>query len=172
MTVVGGLRARLVRDSLYRTVEDGLRLLGWFDPARGHAPVNMRSTPVDDDEELPPNTLVLVDEDTAAPVEAELGSNLAEHAWAFVLDFYAEDPTLGLHLIRDVRDLLDGRMPSIGRGRASFEVRDWTQSPAPVLFRCEIEDVEVDRGRAGPARWQRHWFGCAFDVVDRYGDDG
>lgn len=171
MTIVaGGLRARLIHDSLYQMLLAALTDLDWFDSGRQHAAINFIARPVANDEEIPLNTVALVDEDQRA-IDEELGSVLAEHRWTYYVDFYAEDDVIGKHLIYDVRDILSGRMPSIGRGDPSLEVLDYRQATPSELFTVEIEDVIVDRAHDFPKPWQRHWYAARFSVVDHYGSD-
>lgn len=170
MAVVGGLRARLIRESLYQMVNDALTNMGWFDPARRHQPVTFNGRPYNADQEIPINTLVLSDERTRTD-EQELGSMLGEHRWGFYLDFYAENDALGLQLIRDVKDLIEGRIASAGRTRPNFPVYDFRQATPPTLFYCDIEDAFIDRAVDFPKPYQRHWYACRFDVVDAYDNE-
>lgn len=169
MTVAGGLRARLIRDSVYRCLYDSLEALEWFKPGRAHRPISFTGTIVDESVEIPLNTLALADGDLYE-VGLELGSNLAEMRWTFYLDFYAENDVVGKDLINDARDILAGRMHAIGRSHASVMVFDYrVPEPHPELFRVGIEDVEVDRANEFPKPWLRHWYSCRFVVVDAYG---
>jgi len=169
---VGGLRARLIWDSLYEMLHDALDDLGWFDAGRQHSSINMISQPVSETIEIPLNTLTVVGEDITSE-EIELGSLLSEHPWTFWVDFYAEDDVIGLHLIRDVKDILEGRMASISRGSPTLSVLDYTANTPSQIFVCDIENVEINRGRHTSAGVERAWYGCAFDVVDTYGgEDG
>lgn len=170
MAYVGGMRSRLIRDSVFRMVRDGLDALDWFDPTRKHKPVTMRASDVPQDEEIPPNTLALADE-AQDELEDELGSNMAEHRWTFYVDFYAENDTIGIHLIHDVKAILGGRMPSIGRTGPFCHVYDYTQATPPRIFTVEIEDIVVDRGHDFPQAWLRYWYSCRFEIVDYYGDE-
>lgn len=170
MTVAGGIRARLIRDSLYDMIKDSLTALGWFDGGRRHQPLNMIHEQIENLESIQINTLALADEDLVSD-DIELGSNLAEHRWHFYVDFYAESDTLGVELIRDVADILSGRMSSIGRSFANFGVYDFRQATPPLLFFCEIENVRVDRSQNWNDAHLRHWYMVDFDVVDVYSDD-
>lgn len=169
MALVGGLRARLLRESLFAFLYGGLDELGWFDIGRDHLPINFVSTQIADDTEIPLNTLVLADEDIVSSDE-ELGSLLAENRWTFFVDFFAEDDAVGLDLVRDVRDLVQGRFSSIAPG-PTFGVYDWRQATPPLLFSCEIEDAAVDRAHGFTKPWQRFWYSCSFQVIDVFSDD-
>jgi len=169
MVVTGGLRARLIHDSIYFGIRDGLQQLGWFDPSppRQHYPINYTYEPVENDTEVPPNTVALSDENLSE-VEAELGSSMVETSWTYYLDFYAENDVLGKHLINDVRDILGGRMPSIGRNDASMPVWDYSQATPVQIFSVDIESIVVDRAHDFPKSWQRFWYSCSFIVRDAY----
>ena len=171
MVVVGGLRVRLTFESVFNMVNDSLTALGWFDAGRSHGDVTFRSEPVDSEDEVPLNTLVLVGEDRTSS-DIELGSVYAEHTRIFYLDFYAESYSLGEHVIYDLQDLLEGRYPSIGRGAPTVTVYDYRVTPTPTeISVAEISDVIVDRARQFIKPWQKHWWSIQFIVTDEYGDE-
>jgi hypothetical protein len=172
-TIVGGLRVRLVFDSLKNDIETALTALGWFDSGRSHEDLIFLTGPVDGQNAEEPirfNTLVLNAEDlTDFPLE--MGSHYAEHRRVYYLTLYAESKSVGDHLAADLRDYLQGRMPSIGVGE-TFQVYDYTQATPPVISVAEIEGVLMD----GPPQtisypWQRFMYDIAFDVLDSYGTD-
>lgn len=171
MTVyVGGLRARLVHDSVYRMLYDALDLLGWFTPSVTHSPVTFISEPLAPDVQVPLNTLGLADEDDGGE-EIELGSTLQELRWQMYLDFFGENDAISLHLIRDVKDILQGRMASAGRTRSIVVVNDYTLATPVPIFTVDIEDVFTDKARDFPQPWLRSWRTCGFTVVDTYSDE-
>lgn len=171
MTIVGGLRARLIFDSVYNMINDSLDALGWFDAGREHLPLNFRTEPIQEDDEVQLNTLVLFAED-AGNYGIEMGSNLAEHRRNFFLDFYAEGHALGEHVIYDVRDIIQGRMPSISRTGPTCPVYNYTVTPnPPQIATVEFEYVTVDRAHVMVKPWERFWWSCAFTVLDHYGDE-
>lgn len=174
--LVGGLRARLIRDSVYHVVYDALDELGWFEASvddggtRKHRQVRFDGKPVDHDTEIKFNTIALVDEDLTEN-DVELGSNLAEHSWTFYVDFFAENDTVGKDLINDVRDILGGRYPSVGRVHASVDVLDYRLATPTPVFRVWIEELVIDKAHGFPKPWQKHWYSCRFQVIDHYGDN-
>lgn len=168
--VVGGLRARLVRESLYQTVYDSLASLGWFDSGRQHQPITFVSAPIDDRVEIKFNTIAIADANIDT-LEAEIGSSLAEHRWNFYIDVYGESNALGVELAHDIKDILEGRMPSIGRNEPSFSVLDYRQATPSLITTCQIENVMVDRAQGFPEQWRRWWYSVALLVVDTYGDE-
>lgn len=170
MTVVGGLRARLIHDAAFDLVRNGVEELGWTDANRRHRPVTFRARAVEWDEEVPFNTISVSQTDHSSS-DAEMGSNLTEERWTFYVDLYAEDDSVGTHLIHDIRDVLRGKMPSIGRDRPIMDILDRTQATPVSLFICDIENVIVDRANDFPKSWQKHWYVIRFEVVDAYGDE-
>jgi hypothetical protein len=170
MAYVGGLRARLIFDSLANMLETALDDLGWFDSGRQHRPINFRTVEYDPDQEIPLNSLIICDLGTSNSYE-EMGSLLSEHVWGFFVDFYGEDKAISMHMIRDVQAILEGRMPSIGRYNNTFKVYDYTQATPSEIFTCEIENVDVDRAHDFPKPWQKFWYSCAFSVLDYHSDE-
>jgi len=170
MAIVGGLRARLIRESLYHMIDNALTALGWYDSGRPHEPIDFKSYPVDWNEEIALNTLSLADEDMTDR-EDELGSSLTENRWVFYVDFFGENDALALQLVRDIRDICGGRFPSIGRTGSTFTVYDYRQATPPALFSCDIEDIETDRARNFPQSWLKHWQTCRLTVIDHYADE-
>lgn len=169
MTVAGGLRVRFIHDSLHKYIKDALTELGWLDTNRRHMPVIFADGPVPSDQEVKLNTISLADEDLIE-LDAEMGSNLTETSWLYYLDFYAENATIGKELINDVRDILGGRMPSIGCDSKMIPVYDFREQPnPPVLFTVEIEGPMVDRSRDFVQPWLKNWYTCRFEVNDFYG---
>lgn len=169
-TVVGGLRARLIRDSLYNYVKDGVEARGWCDEGRRHAPFRFIPAPQDWDEEVPLNSIAVTNEDVGdAP--AEMGSNLTDDTWTYYIDIYAEGEQIGMDVCHDVRDMMRGKMPSIGKGRMAFPVWDYRMATPEILFYCEIDGVVSDRARNFPQAWRKNWFTVRIDVNDTYSDE-
>jgi hypothetical protein len=75
-TYVGGLRARLIKESIFQTVNDSLDALGWFTAGRKHLPITFLDTTVADSDSVQKNTLVLNDWDSTE-FENEMGSLFA-----------------------------------------------------------------------------------------------
>lgn len=164
MAYAGGLRERLISDSVYHLLKDSLTLLGWFNPTRPYRTITIRTESVANDEEIDLNTIV-ISETVTTDNEAELGSNMGTVTTTFYVDFYAENEALGKDLIHDVRDILKGR---VGRTGTNLPVYDWSMATPALIFDCGIEDVVVDQARDFPKPWQKHWWACRFDVVDNY----
>lgn len=170
MAYVGGLRARLIKDNFSNLVEGHLSSLGWFDSGRQHKDVQFITKHIDEDEEILPNVVSVVEEDVVSR-PAELGSSFASHVWTYFVDIYAENHSVGLHLATDIKDILEGRFNSIGNDRDTFIVYDLTQATPSELFVCDIEGVQMDRVRIFNKPYQKHWWtiGCA--IIDEYANE-
>lgn len=170
--IVGGLRARLVDDSLYYALKTALTTLGWFSGGRQHLPidfVNEARDPVGLPE-IALNTLALSGENISDQ-PGELGSQFSEFTRYYYIDFFAESDALGKHLIGDVKDLLQGRMASAGRSNPIVPVFDWRQATPSLIFQVEVDNVKIDRAHGFPHPWTRHWFSCQFTLTDWYGSE-
>ena len=166
----GGLRIRLINDNLISFVRDGLTDLGWFETDRHHKPVSVINEGLNWEEEAEPN-IVAVTAEHVQEFEAEMGSNLADHTWQFYVDVYGESESVALHLATDIRDMLSGRMSSIGYTKPSLNVYDRTQATPPLIFTCDIEDIEMDKSRFEAKPFRYSWWVIAFTISDQYGDE-
>jgi hypothetical protein len=171
--IVGGLRARLIRESLFNTIHDALAGLGWFDAGRQHEPITFLSAPVDDREEIRFNTIAIADADISS-LDWEIGSVFSEHSWTLYVDIYAESNALGMQLAHDIKDILQGRLPSVGRNEPSFNVYDYRDATPSMFTTCQIDNVMVDRAQGFAEPWRRWWYSVGVTVLDYYGteDDG
>lgn len=170
-THVGGLRARLVHDNAFDTIQASLLALGWMGAGRQHLPLNFVPDVVPPTVEVPLNTISLTSTGTDSD-DLEMGSNWAEDRTTFYVDIYAESAALGRHLAYDIRDILRGKVPSIGRERPVVEVRDLAgPDPSVIVAIVEVLDVVVDRSMAFSQPWQRNWWVVRFDLSDPYGDE-
>lgn len=167
---VGGLRARLIKDNFVNYITDGLQELGWLDSGRQHREVRIISTEIDDDQELNPNIVSIVEEDVFS-LPSEMGSNLSEHRWTYFIDIYAESHAVGLHLSTDIRDLLQGRFSSIGIDSEYFVVYDLTQATPSELFSCEITNINLDRSRIYTRKHEKYWWVIGLNINDEYSNE-
>jgi len=169
--LVGGTRIRAVFDSVYNEVNRALTALGWFDAGRQHSDIVFKTEPYPDKEEIPLNTIILVTSDARVIRSLELGTDFSEHRRDFFLDFYAESQSLGEHVAFDIKDILEGRMPSIGRSEPEIDLFDYSQATPVVIRPMEIEFVDVDRAHNFAFPWQKHWYSISFTIVDCYGNE-
>lgn len=167
---VGGLRLRLIKESYFNMVKDGLTDLGWFESGRGHLPVSIIPEQADNSVELKANIIGVSTEDIFSE-EAEIGSNLSKNSWEAFIDILAEDEAVGIHLAGDIRDLLSGKISSVGRTRPNLEVKDLAPSNN-IAFTCSLENIEMQRVRDWDSgSYARYWWIVACEIVDHYYDD-
>lgn len=173
----GGLRTRLIVDSVRVTVIAGLTQLGWFDAtiydeppgARTHRPFRYITRPGPWATEIVPNSLAINSEDQLDNALG-LGGDV-EDTIEIYLDLFAQDDQLGWHLAGDTRDILLGKHAELGRVGPLLDVYDFRQATPAPFTRVELADVRVDRA-AGEARdWQRHWFMVRVNALDDYADE-
>lgn len=173
MTVEGGLRDRLVFESFARHVRDGLAARGWVDVVSGprKPQFQFRTSPVPDAEEVQPNTIA-VSFETVDMHDIEIGSNQTENSHSAWVDIYTDttDPNgyaLAMEVSGDVRDMLAGKLSSIGYDAAGFpliDVRD--PDPEPVqLGWCDLEDIVQERSM-NEKRSKRYWVAVGAQVVE------
>lgn len=167
--IAGGLRARLVQDSLSRFVVDGLTSLGWLDPGRRHLPVRVVAKPPRWDEPVVANAIALSFE-MADLDDLELGSALTRTSAAATFDLYVESDSLAVDLANDIRDLLRGRLRSPRHG--VIELVDWSQATPVTFGYATVSDVRVHRPVALASQdWRRHWVQVTCVVDDDYTDE-
>lgn len=177
----GGLRDRMLIESFYQMLRSNLTTLGWFNPGRQHEPINMTPIPMPRGQEIPPNTLTVTWEDIDS-TEAEMGSNAAELTHTAYVDFYAEPAppdgnggeALGKQMIGDVRAIILGEMPSIGRDANVLQVLNYSLATPTYMFTVEFD---IERTRSSKVHhydqpWERWWYSCIVEVIEeRFGTD-
>jgi hypothetical protein len=170
--IVGGLRKRLVRDSLHSMIEESMTALGWFDPGRRHETIRLLGRPLRWDEPVVPNLLAITIPDESQE-ESEMGNT--SHTVSELnarIELYAQSESLGVELSSDLMGVLNGQIPSIGRERASFALYDFRDATPPVIGYVKIDDVERFRDSSRFDRvWMRGWFIIAAKLTDFYGTD-
>lgn len=167
MAPEGGLRDRLVHESLTELLRSCLSDLGWFntvDPAV-RRPVNLRTMPARLDEEIQPNVVVVTpgDDDTE---DVELGSTLAEHTREYWVEVYAEDEAILNHLRGDIEAILRGKHPGCGRDAPTMDLIDWTVATPVKIGTMLIEGVRGDRPRIINRPWQQFMAGIHLLLVE------
>lgn len=161
----GGIRNRLIYDSVFYTVQSCLDELGWFTPADWRKDVQMVPDPVDFKHPLEPNVIAIYDSDILDS-DGELGSNLADITWTMYVDVFAESRSVGLHIVNDVRDILRGRI--LGRTTATIPVLDYSLATPVQIFYVDIENVLIDKPENPSEIWLKDWYTCRFDIIDSY----
>jgi hypothetical protein len=167
MTIVAGLRHRLLHDSVRALVTEGLGALGWFDPGRAHRPVNVVDKPPHWSEPIAPNT-VAIDFVGSDPYETEVGSRLTSDVIVCYVEIYAQDDSFGLHISNDVRDWLRGRLQDSPVG-VNFPIFDYREPTPSVIGYMDIRNVSALRNVAmNTELWVRHWFRVRCEITDTY----
>jgi hypothetical protein len=173
--LTGGVRARLVHDSVVSVITTGLTELGWLASTiydvppgtRQHRPVTVWSGMQSSDEPLAPNSVVVTTEGVTTEF-FELGSILTDSAASMQIDAYVENDSLGTEITNDIRDILRGRV-SAAAPRGMIPVRDFRIADAPVMFCVSIYDLRVSRNpKIVEQQWIKHWFSITGDVHDAY----
>ena len=170
-TIVGGLRSRFVHDSLKTMIEDALEDIGWFDSGRRHNTVTVRSTAVPEDEEALPNIVALDLYDTQSE-EVELGNAvLTTDTYYYAVDVYGENHSLGLHLAGDVRDIIRGKMSTIGRTGPTLAIKNLNQATPSTIATAHIMNVSMEKARMFSKPYQKFWWQIFLEIEDEYGDE-
>lgn len=169
--IVGGLRDRLIHDSIEAHLFDILTQLHWLDAGRQHSPIQIVHKPAEWDDPIDFNSIT-VEMSGMTDEEAEMGSNLTNDSHTVYVDFYGENDAIARHLTGDLAACFRGKMPSIGRDRMSLDIFDLTAAaPQPVIFVCTVEQVVIDQAHNFPHPWQQFWRTVRFDLIDTYGDE-
>ncbi len=157
----GGLFDRFVEESVYQLIESSMLELGWGainDPAQ--PPITWRAEPYDLDEKIELNTLV-VEMEVSEDEEHELGGASAiEDRHLCYADFYAKDMGIGRNVAGDIRGILRGKMPSIGRLTPTLPVYNF-DLPTPALI---TTGVILEPRTERPMVFSRPWKGILFST--------
>jgi hypothetical protein len=174
-TYAGGLRDRLIHDSVFNLVKTGLDTLGWF-PGGPQAPIddpiNLVSQQMDWSSEIPLNT-ISVSAYSTSDTEWELGSDLRENRWTFYVDVFGANEAIGLQLSGDVRDILRGKFSALSNyvTPETLHVYDWTLATPVEIFYCDINAVTRDRAVQTSHRWMNYMFSIQATLLDYYNTD-
>jgi hypothetical protein len=157
MPLEGGLRDRMVIESLGNHIQTHLTALGWFDPLREHKPINVISGFPNDTDEVELNTMAFSVEN-AFGEDMEMGSDAEVHQTAFFVDMFMEDDAVGWHLSGDVYFFL--------KKNRHLDVFDYSTGGNPVDFKVELMDIDRRKPVRAVNAWQRHWFTVSFVAED------
>lgn len=171
----GGLRSRLIIDSVRLAVLSTVQQGGWFDPtvhdtppgSRRHQPFRYIPRPVDWSEDIHPNAIAISPEDTSDEPFGFGGE--VQDANEVYVDLFAQDDSLGWQVAYDIRDSLLGKVG--GAVGPQLDVYDFRQ-PTPAPFTTvDIDLLDVDRAQGDARAWQRHWFMVHMILLDEYSDE-
>lgn len=173
----GGLRSRLILDSARVAIIAALEDLGWFDATvyddppglRRHRPVQYLAKPAHWDIEVALNSFTVSAEDVSDD-DLGLGGEVEDTLRCYV-DIFGQDDQFGIHFAADIRDVLVGKVPSIGRDAPYVDVYDLRAATPYAFTTLEVDAVRIDRAENTSRPWQDHWWMVRFDLVDDYADE-
>jgi hypothetical protein len=172
---VGGLRDRLIHDSVYYVLRNGLEMLGWF-PGGVNAPqVNpVKLVPEQQDwsQEIELNTISVAPYSTT-DTEWELGSDLRANRWTFYVDVFGANEAIGLQLSGDVRDILRGKFSALSGSITpeAIQIMDYTMATPVKIFTVDVDSVTRDRAVQTSHRWSNYMFSITCQLCDYYDTD-
>jgi hypothetical protein len=171
----GGLRSRLILDSVRFAVITTLEHRGWFEPTvydnppgvRRHQPFRYIARPVDWSDDIRPNAIAISSEDIS---DDDLGfGGEVEDILELYIDLFAQDDSLGWQVAYDIRDSVLGKFD--GAAGPQIDVYDFRQATPAPFTTVDVDLIEVDRSQGEARQWQRHWFMLHLVVLDDYDDE-
>lgn len=166
MALRGGMRDRMVLESLLQAVQADLTTQGWLDdtvyddPAgsRQHRPLKIVDEYPDDNDEVDPNTMAFSYSE-AEGVDMEMGSKGEVHGMACFIDFFAESDAVGRHVSGDIYAYL--------KENRTLDVYDYSLATPVVDFVADFEsNVEVRKPSRAVNAWQKHWYTVVLMILD------
>ena len=155
----GGIRNRMILESILRAVEADLTARGWFDSGNQHQPITIIDEYPDESDEVAVNTLAFSMGDTRTE-PLEMGGLSEQWIVPIFVDMFAESDGLGRHVVGDVYDFV--------MKNQKFQVYDYRNATPTEEF--VVQYVEYTAETRKPDRavnaWQKHWHVCAFAVSD------
>lgn len=157
--LTGGLRDRMIIESVGNDVVAELTSLGWFDAGRRHSAIIVVDEFPDQQAAVAPNTLAISSEQITAD-SIEMGSTLSERQIGIFFDFFGENDAVARHIIGDIFDYVYVVM--------RFPVYDYRVATPTLEFYVTVDDLTVNQREPDTAtnQWQRHWRICSFVVED------
>lgn len=173
----GGLRSRLIADSVRLVILAGLGGLGWFDGTvydsppgpRRHRPLRYVPRPLNWDDSLYANAIAISTDDIYDN-PLGLGGDVEDTSEMWV-DVFAESDQLGWQLAMDTRDVVLAKFPDLGRTAPVIDVYDLRQATPSPFTQVDVADVQVERAEGEARQWQAHWFMVRVDLEDDYSDE-
>lgn len=159
MALTGGLRDRMILESIQRLIEAELTTLGWFNPGRAHSDITLKQGFPDEKENIPPNTIAFSNGD-GRKIGGELGSGMTEWATPLFIDMFSDNEAVAIEVMGDIVEYL--------RLNPSLPVRDYGTVGEPIDFHMVVDtwSLENRRSQRPTNPWQRHWRVVAFEVHD------
>ena len=155
--LIGGLRDRLILQSIHNNLQGHLTRLGWFTVGRNHSPIIMIDEFPNDDAEVALNTLAVSMGDGGGPT-TELGSGSEDHEMVIFADFFAEGDSVGRHLRGDIYEYF--------RANDQQRVFDYSSDDSQFATVEVQEDVDKRKPDRAVTEWQKHWYTVSFTIID------
>lgn len=159
MALTGGLRDRMILESVLQDIKAYMATLGWFDADREHEPITIVDEYPDEDGDVPINTMAFSYGDIRSQ-PLELGGAAEEITNPIFIDFFAESDALGRHVVGDVHEHV--------QKQGQFAVYDYSQITPPVEFIVQVNDGSIDKRKPTRAvnAWQKNWHVLSFVVTE------
>lgn len=161
-TLEGGLRDRMVLESLRKNIVDHLDSLGWSDPNRYHDAIDYVDGFPEINDDVSLNTIAF-SADRSSGFDLEMGSLAEEHGLSYFVDMFMEGDAVGWHISGDVYAFL--------KKNRKLPVWDFAQVTDPIDFYVDVEEVERTKPTRVTQAYQKHWFTVAFLVSDTRDND-
>lgn len=173
----GGLRTRLITDSVRFAMISTLQQHGWFDPTvydtppgpRRHQPFRYIPRPVDWAEDIRPNA-ISISSDDISDIDLAFGGEVEDHHQIYA-DIFAQDDAVGWQVAYDIRDSLLGKNPDLGSLGPQIDVYDFRQATPAPFTTVDVDVIRVDRSLGEAREWQRHWYMIYLTVEDDYHEE-
>lgn len=157
--LTGGLRDRMLLQSVMTDIVADLTARGWFGVGREHKAFTVVDEYPDDKDEVELNTIAfsLGDSNSTA---TELGSKAETIRVPLFVDMFAENDGLGRHVVGDIHEFV--------AKQGQFDVLDYRDPSPPVEFTVQLVDGTIERSKPTRAvnSWQKHWHMVAFVVTE------
>jgi len=159
MPLEGGLRDRMVLESILRDIETHLTSLGWFNAGREHKPITIVDEYPSDTDEVALNTIAFsLGDNRSSPTE--MGSKAETLYIPIFVDMFAESDGLGRHVIGDVHTHV--------AKQGQFTIYDYSVAVPTAEFTVQVEMASIEKRK--PARavntWQKNWHVVSFVVIE------
>jgi hypothetical protein len=173
----GGLRTRLVVDSVRFAIISTMDQLGWFDPTVYDTPPGVRRhrsfryirRPVDWGENIEPNAIAISSQDIGDN-DLAFGGDVQDRHEIYA-DVFAQDDSVGWQVSYDIRDSLLGKNPELGTLGPQIDVYDFRQATPAPFTTVDVDLIRVDHSQGETREWQQHWFMLRILVEDDYNDE-
>lgn len=158
MALSGGLRDRMLVESITQKVVSELTTVGWFGSNRQHSPIIVETAYPENGEEPEVNTLVISLGSYLGGLN-ELGAKSEEHFTSIYIDFFGESRALSTELMGDIWEIL--------KTNPVMPVYDYSAVGNPIDFYVELDEESMRLRYSNATReYQKFWAELFFGVTD------